>query len=87
MIGQGGVTAWIKSSTPDVDLQATISEIRPDGKETFVQGGWVRAKARKLTATVLAAADAFVDFSAYDIRAPIGEITPDELHLVGARMS
>ena len=41
---------WVRSSAPNVDLQATISEVRPDGKETFVQGGWVRAKARKLDA-------------------------------------
>jgi predicted acyl esterase len=31
-----------------VDLQATISEVRPDDKEVFVQGGWVRASMRKL---------------------------------------
>ena len=30
--------------------QATVSEIRPDGKETFVQGGWLRANERKLDA-------------------------------------
>ena len=35
---------WVRSSKPNVDLQATISEVRPDGKETFVQGGWVRAQ-------------------------------------------
>ncbi len=39
---------WVKSSTPDVDLQATISEVRPDGNETFVQNGWLRASKRKL---------------------------------------
>jgi hypothetical protein len=33
---------------PNADFQATISEVRPDGKETFVQGGWVRGNARKL---------------------------------------
>jgi predicted acyl esterase len=33
---------------PNVDLQATISEVRPDGKETFVQNGWVRGNERKL---------------------------------------
>ena len=33
---------------PNVDLQATISEVRPDGKETFVQSGWVRGNERKL---------------------------------------
>jgi predicted acyl esterase len=26
----------------------TVSEVRPDGLETFVQGGWVRAGERKL---------------------------------------
>ncbi len=39
---------WVRSSTPNVDLQATISEVRPDGKETFVQNGWIKTKARKL---------------------------------------
>jgi hypothetical protein len=47
-IGSGSVRLWVRSSRPNVDLQATVSEVRPDGKETFVQGGWLRAKARKL---------------------------------------
>jgi predicted acyl esterase len=38
----------VRSSEPNVDLEVTISEIRPDGKETFVQGGWLRGDARKL---------------------------------------
>ena len=42
--------AWVRSSTPNVDLQATITEVRPDGKETFVQGGWLRGNERKLDA-------------------------------------
>ena len=46
----GAVQAWVRSSTRNVDLQATISEVRPDGKETFVQGGWLRANERKLDA-------------------------------------
>jgi predicted acyl esterase len=48
VIGAGAVHAWVRSSMPNVDLQATITEIRPDGKETFVQNGWVRANERKL---------------------------------------
>ena len=48
VIGAGSVTAWVRSSRPNVDLQATITEVRPDGKETFVQGGWLRADERKL---------------------------------------
>jgi uncharacterized protein len=50
-IGGGSVTAWIESSTPDVDLQATVSEVRPDGSESFVQNGWLRASERKLSTT------------------------------------
>jgi len=48
VIGAGAVHLWVRSSTPNVDLQATISEVRPDGKETFVQDGWVRGNERKL---------------------------------------
>jgi len=48
VIGAGAVRLWVRSSTPNVDLQATISEVRPDGNETFVQNGWVRGNERKL---------------------------------------
>jgi hypothetical protein len=50
-IGGGAVNLWVESSTPDVDLQATVSEVRPDGNETFVQDGWIRASERKLATT------------------------------------
>jgi predicted acyl esterase len=48
VIGAGAVHVWVRSSTPNVDLQATLSEVRPDGNETFVQNGWVRGNERKL---------------------------------------
>jgi predicted acyl esterase len=49
VVGAGAVSLLVKSSTPDVDLQATISEVSADGKnETFVQNGWIRASERKL---------------------------------------
>jgi predicted acyl esterase len=48
VIGGGAVHLWIKASAPSVDLQATVSEVRPDGHETFVQSGWLRADERKL---------------------------------------
>jgi uncharacterized protein len=50
VIGGGAVNVWVRSATPNVDLQATVSEVRPDGKETFVQNGWLRADERKLDA-------------------------------------
>jgi predicted acyl esterase len=48
VVGAGAVRVWVRSSKPNVDLQATLTEVRPDGKETFVQNGWVRANMRKL---------------------------------------
>ncbi len=48
VIGAGSLQAWISAAVPDVDLQVTVSEVRPDGREAFVQSGWVRASERKL---------------------------------------
>ncbi|MFL5974282.1 MAG: CocE/NonD family hydrolase [Solirubrobacterales bacterium] len=48
IIGAGALQAWIRSSAPEVDLQVTISEVRPDGMETYVQSGWLRSGARTL---------------------------------------
>jgi predicted acyl esterase len=50
VIGAGRLDAWLKSSAPNVDLQVTVSEVRPDGIETYVQSGWLRASVRKLDA-------------------------------------
>ena len=50
VIGAGAVQAWVRASVPSVDLQVTVTEVRPDGKETFVQGGWLRTSLRKLDA-------------------------------------
>ena len=48
VIGGGAVHLWIEASSPNVDLQATVSEVDADGTETFVQNGWLRADERKL---------------------------------------
>ncbi len=50
VVGAGALHLWVEASTPDVDLQVTVSEVRPDGNETFVQSGWLRASERKLDA-------------------------------------
>ncbi len=47
-IGAGAVRTWIRSTRRNVDLQATVTEVQPDGKETFVQSGWLRGNERKL---------------------------------------
>lgn len=48
------VTTWgpasadlsVSTTAPDVDLQVTMTEVRPDGQETYVQRGWLRASHR-----------------------------------------
>ncbi|MBY0275958.1 CocE/NonD family hydrolase [Candidatus Binatia bacterium] len=51
IVGPGSVDLWLRSSADDSDLQVTLSEVRPDGLETYVQSGWLRASHRKLGRT------------------------------------
>ncbi len=48
VVGAGAVTVWARSSAPDADFQATISEVDAKGNETFVQNGWMRGSQRAL---------------------------------------
>ncbi len=83
-VGGGAVNLWVESSTPDVDLQATVSEVRPDGNETFVQNGWIRASERKLATTSTnmfgetpTAVEPIPTFLASDVQPmPAGEFVP-----------
>ena len=62
MVGTGSVDLWLGSTARDVDLEVTISEVRPDGEETYVQSGWLRASRRALdesTSTPLAPVPTF----------------------------
>ncbi len=47
-IGSASVDLWIRADQPDVDLEVSISEVRPDGTEVYVQSGWLRASHRAL---------------------------------------
>jgi uncharacterized protein len=48
VVGSGSVDLWLQSNLGDTDLEVTISEIRPDGQELYVQSGWLRASNRTL---------------------------------------
>lgn len=48
VVGSGSVDLWLASNLGDTDLEVTISEIRPDGREVYVQSGWLRASHRTL---------------------------------------
>ena len=40
--GQGHVDLWLRPGTDDTSVQASLTEIRPDGMEVRVQSGWHR---------------------------------------------
>lgn len=48
MFGPASADLWIRSSTEEVDIGVTLSEVRPDGKETGIQEGHLRGSLRKL---------------------------------------
>jgi uncharacterized protein len=39
---------WIASTQSDTDVQVTLTEVRQDGQERFVQRGWLRMSSRAL---------------------------------------
>lgn len=48
VLGNASVDLWLSSTSPDTDLQVTLTEVRPNGEEVFVQQGWLRASHRAL---------------------------------------
>jgi predicted acyl esterase len=46
--GPSSLDLRLRSSARDTDLQVTLTEVRPDGQETYVQNGWLRASHRHL---------------------------------------
>ena len=55
--GPSSLDLYLRSTAPDTDLQVTLSEVRPDGDETYVQNGWLRASHRKLDRATSTALD------------------------------
>ena len=48
LAGQGSVDLWVQSDAADTDLEVTLTEVRPDGTEIFVQSAVQRASQRAL---------------------------------------
>ena len=51
MIGTGSVDLWIRSTATEADLEVSLTDVRPDGQEGYVQSGWLRASHRYLSDT------------------------------------
>ena len=51
MAGNLSADLWVSvANGTDADLEVTVSEIAPDGSETYVQSGWLRLSRRALSA-------------------------------------
>ena len=48
LAGSASLDLWVRSTAPDADVQVTVTEVRPDGQETYVQRGWLRLSHRAL---------------------------------------
>lgn len=48
VVGPSSLDLWVRATVDDLDLEVTLSEVRPDGWETYVQAGWLRASCRAL---------------------------------------
>ena len=51
-LGSGSADLWLSSTSNEIDIQVTLSEIRADGNEVYIQRGWQRASKRKLDDTL-----------------------------------
>lgn len=46
--GPASADLWVAATAGDADLQVTVTEVRPDGQEMYVQRGWLRLSNRTL---------------------------------------
>jgi putative CocE/NonD family hydrolase len=51
LLGSASFDVWLQSTAPDTDLQVTLTEVRPDGQEVYIQKGWLKASQRALNPT------------------------------------
>jgi putative CocE/NonD family hydrolase len=51
LLGSASMDLWLSSTAPDTDLQVTLTEVRPDGQEMYLQKGWLKVSQRALDAS------------------------------------
>jgi hypothetical protein len=47
-LGSASLDLWLASQATDTDVQVTLTEVRPDGQELYIQKGWLKASQRAL---------------------------------------
>jgi predicted acyl esterase len=82
MAGSGSVDLWLRSSAADTDLEVTLTEVRADGQEEYVQNGWLRASHRALDPALSTDLQPWHTHAATDAQPlPEGEFVPVRIAL------
>ena len=83
VVGPASLDLQLSSTAEDTDLQVTISEVRPDGRELYVQSGFLRASDRALDPARSTATHPVPTYLASDARPlPAGETTEVRIPLL-----
>jgi len=80
--GTGSVDLWVRSTAADTDFEVTLTEVHPDGKEVYIQSGYLRASRRQLdvaASTVLRPRQTFQAADAASL--PAGQFVPVRIEL------
>lgn len=80
VLGSASLDLFLSSTAPDTDLEVTLSEVRPDGKEVFVQQGWLRASHAALNEELSTPTRPFQTHEVGDVR-PLVPGTPTALRV------
>ncbi|MEY2463694.1 MAG: hypothetical protein QOH64_1832 [Acidimicrobiaceae bacterium] len=51
LLGSASLDLWLASAATDTDVQVTLTEVRPDGQELYIQKGWLKASQRAIDPT------------------------------------
>jgi putative CocE/NonD family hydrolase len=82
LFGPASADLLVSSTAADTDFELTLSEVRPDGQEMFVQQGWLRASHRKLDPAQTTALRPFQTHLATDVQPLVpGTPTPVRIEL------
>lgn len=79
-VGSASLDLWLSSTAIDTDVQATLTDLRPDGTEVLVQQGWLRASHRAVDETLSTATQPYHPHTSASVE-PMIPGTPELMRL------
>jgi uncharacterized protein len=82
MVGSASADLWVRSATGEADLGVTLSEVRPDGSEVYIQSGTLRATQRGLDADATELLPLHTNLEADASPLPVDEFTEARVEIL-----